>query len=108
MRDGSITKDRKIHGESNVWSTAQRQKRGRGLDVDFNETMDQLAMVNSVRWYGHVHSREDGHVLRRLKLKVKGRKGGQKGHGKGRLRKKVWKLDCEGKMHLSDQNGVLV
>ena len=26
------------------------------------ETMDQLAMANSVRWYGHV-LREDGDVL---------------------------------------------
>ena len=29
-----------------------------------NETIDQLAMANSVRWYGHVLRREDGHVLR--------------------------------------------
>ena len=29
------------------------------------ETMDQLAMANSVHWYGHVLRREDGHVLRR-------------------------------------------
>ena len=27
--------------------------------------MDQLAMANSVRWYGHVLRREDGHILRR-------------------------------------------
>ena len=27
--------------------------------------MDQLAMANSVNWYGHVLRREDGHVLRR-------------------------------------------
>ena len=29
------------------------------------ETIDQLAMANSVCWYGHVLRREDGHVLRR-------------------------------------------
>ena len=49
-------------------------------------------MENSVRWYGHVLRREDGHFLRRvldLRLKVKGRNGGQRGHGKSRLRKKV-------------------
>ena len=43
------------------------------------ETIDQLAMANSVRWYGHVLRREDDHILRRaldLKLKVKGRNGG--------------------------------
>ena len=28
--------------------------------LDLNETIDQLAMVNSVRWYGHVLRREDG------------------------------------------------
>ena len=26
---------------------------------------DQLAMVNSVRWYDHVLGMEDGHALRR-------------------------------------------
>ena len=33
-----------------------------------NETMDQLAMANSVSWYGHVLRRGIGHILR---LKVK-------------------------------------
>ena len=28
-------------------------------------TMDQLAMTNSVRWYGHVLRRDDGHILKR-------------------------------------------
>ena len=32
-RDGNFVKDRKIHGESNVWSTAQRQKVIYGFDV---------------------------------------------------------------------------
>ena len=32
--------------------------------LDLNEPMDQLSVVNSVRWYGHVLRREDGHVLR--------------------------------------------
>ena len=27
--------------------------------------IDQLAVANSVHWYGHVLRREDGHVLRR-------------------------------------------
>ena len=35
------------------------------LILGLNETIDQLAMTNSVRWYGHVLRREDGHVLRR-------------------------------------------
>ena len=33
--------------------------------LGLSETIDQLAMANSVRWYGHVLRREDGHVLRR-------------------------------------------
>ena len=35
------------------------------LMLGLNETIDQLAIANSVRWYGHVLRREDGHVLRR-------------------------------------------
>ena len=52
-----------IHGESNVWSAAQRQKRS--MDFTFilglKETIDQLDMANSVRWYCYV-LRQDGHV----------------------------------------------
>ena len=52
--------------ESNVWSTVQRQKRPNDLMLmGLNETIDQLGMANSVHWYGHVLSREDGHVLKR-------------------------------------------
>ena len=29
--------------------------------LGLNETLDQLAVVNSVCWYGHVLRREDGH-----------------------------------------------
>ena len=40
--------------------------------------MDQLAISNSVHWYGHVLRREDGHVLgRALDFEVEGRRGGQ-------------------------------
>ena len=43
--------------------------RKRSTDLMFmlgvNKTLDQLAMANSVCWYGHVLRREDGHVLRR-------------------------------------------
>ena len=31
--------------------------------LGLSETIDQLAMANSVRWYGHLLSRVDGHVL---------------------------------------------
>ena len=41
--------------------------------LDLCEAMDQLAMANSVHWYGHVLRREDGHVLRRaLDFEVEG------------------------------------
>ena len=39
-----------------------------------NETMDQLAIANSFRWYGHVLRNEDDQVLRRaLDLEVEER-----------------------------------
>ena len=43
--------------------------------LGLNEAIDQLAMAmaNSVRWYGDVLRREDGHVLRRqLDFEVEG------------------------------------
>ena len=73
----------------------QLKDRKKSMDLMFmlgvNETIDQLAMANSDRWYDHVLRREDGHVLKRaldLRLKAKGRKGCQRGHGKSRLTKK--------------------
>ena len=56
-----------------------------------NETIDQLAIVDSVRWYGHVLRRQEGNVLRKvLDFEVEaGRKGGRRGHGESRLRKNV-------------------
>ena len=33
------------------------------LMFGFNETVDHLAMANSVRWHGHVLRIEDSHVL---------------------------------------------
>ena len=47
----------------------QLKDRKRSTDLMFmlglKETMDQLAMANCVRWYGHALRREDSHVLRR-------------------------------------------
>ena len=54
--------------------------------------MDQLAMANSVHWYGHVLRREGGHELRSaldLKVECQWKKASQGGHGGSRLRKKV-------------------
>ena len=52
------------------------------LGLSFCETIDQLAMANSVCWYGHVLMREDGDVLRRaLDFEVNGHRK------KGRLKR---------------------
>ena len=44
----------------------QLKNRKRSTDLKFmlrlNETIDQLAMANSVCWHGHVLRKEDGHV----------------------------------------------
>ena len=43
--------------------------------LGLNEFMDQLAMANSVRWYGHVLNIEDGDILRRtLDIEVVGQR----------------------------------
>ena len=53
--------------------------------LSLNETMDQSALANIVRWHGHVFRREDGHVLRRaLEFEVKGRMRGRNEHQRGR------------------------
>ena len=57
--------------------------------LGLKETMDRLAMTDSVRWYGHVLRREDGHVLRRaLDFEVEGQRK------KGRP-KMTWKRQVE-------------
>ena len=44
------------------------------LMLSLNETIVQLAMANSVRWYGHVLRRNGGHFLERaLDFEVVGR-----------------------------------
>ena len=41
--------------------------------LGLNETIYQLAVANSVRWYGHVLRREDGHASRMaLNFEVEG------------------------------------
>ena len=50
------------------------------LILGLNEAICQLVVANSVHWYGHVLRREDGHILRRVK--VKGRKREQKADGR--------------------------
>ena len=80
----NLTKDRKIHGENNVWSTDQREKNSKAfmLKLVLNKTINQLTMTNSVCWYVDVLRREDGHVIRRtLDFEVEGHlKEGQRQH----------------------------
>ena len=53
--------------------------------LGLNETIDQLAMANSVRLHGHLLWREDGHVLRgALDFEVEGQR-------KIRRPKRMWK-----------------
>ena len=65
----------------------QLKDRKGSIDLMFmlglNETVDQLAMVNSVRWIGHVLRSEGGHILRRalhFEVEVEGTNCGQGGH----------------------------
>ena len=62
-------------------------------------------MANSVRWYGHVLRREDGHILRRaLDFEVEGQR--KKGRPKRTWKKQVEVENCEEKMHFAVQTGV--
>ena len=58
-------KDRKIHGKSNMWTAAQRQKNIYGFDVHAGfEANDRLAMASSVCRDGHMLRREDNYILK--------------------------------------------
>ena len=54
------------------------------LMLGLNETMYQMAMANSVHWYGHVLRREDGQLFKRaLYFEVEGQKKRyRRGHGR--------------------------
>ena len=55
-----------------MWRTAKRLT-GLMFTLGLSETIDQLAIANSVHWYGHVLRKYDGHVLRRaLDFEVEG------------------------------------
>ena len=76
-RDRNVTKDRKTHGEGNVWSTAQRQKKIYRFDVydgaiNSSDTSEgQLAMETV---FVGMFRRNDGHVLRTLDPQVEGQR----------------------------------
>ena len=63
--------------------------------LGLSETIDHMAMANSVGWYGHVLRREDIYVLRiTLDFEVEGQRKNWrlKRTQKSRLRKKVRRL----------------
>ena len=62
--DGNFV-DKEVNGWSNLWSTAHLKGSDLMLMLGLNEANNHLSMANSVRWYGHVIRREDGHVLKR-------------------------------------------
>ena len=71
----------------------QLKDRKRSMDLmfimDLNDTMNQLAMASSARWYGHVLRRVESHILRRaLDFEVEGQRK------KGRP-KRTWKKQVE-------------
>ena len=69
-----------VRGMCGVHIKDRKRSRDLMLMLGLNETMHRLAMANSVRCYGHVLRREDGHVLRgALDFEVEGqrRKGCQ-------------------------------
>ena len=92
----------------------QLKDRKRSMDLIlmlfFKETIDQLAIANSVRWYGHVLRREGGHNWRRS-LNVVVESQGKKGRPKRMWRKQVGeesvKISLRSKMHFAVQSGVL-
>ena len=81
----------------------QLKDRKRSTDLMFMlgmcEAIDQLAMANSVRWYGHVLRREDGHVLRRaLEFEVEGQR---KERPKRKWERQV-EEECDGWLRMED------
>ena len=57
--------------------------------LGLKEAAVQVAKANGVRWYGHVSSRDDGHILRKaLEFEVRGKRK------RGRP-KKMWKTQVE-------------
>ena len=69
------------HGEMGIFRRTERSMvyvyfDNKHVYVVFNETIDQLAMANSVRWHGHVLKRVDSQVFRRaFEVECQGKKG---------------------------------
>ena len=65
--------NRNIHSDSNVWSTAKERKIPMDLMFmsDINETIDQLAVANSVCWHTHILRALDFELKSQLEREAK-------------------------------------
>ena len=95
---GILHRTMEIHRRSmeRAMCGVQLKDRKRSTDLMFmlglNETIDQLAMANSVRWYGHLLRKEYDHVLRRalnFEVESQRKKGRPKRYGKRQVEEKV-------------------
>ena len=89
--------------------------RKRSMDLMFmlglNETMFHLAMTNSVHWYVHVLTREDGHVLRwalDFEVECQRKKGWSKRTWKRQVEEESVKVGFRMEHTFADQSLVLV
>ena len=54
-----------------MWSEINGQEVDKRSHADLNETIDQLAKANSVRWYGHVLRKVRKNLIMALDFNVK-------------------------------------
>ena len=90
-RDGNFMKIGEIHSEAVCGVQLKDRVIAKNfmLMIGMNKTVDQLAMANSARWYGHVLRMENGHALwGALDFEVEG-------HGKKGRPKRTWKNQVE-------------
>ena len=63
MRIRQRTEKTIVRAMCGVQSKYRKRSKYLMLMLGLDETIDQLAMANSVRWHGHVVRREDGNVI---------------------------------------------
>ena len=67
-RYGNFMKERKNHDESNVWLKYRKRSTYLMFMLGLKETIDQLAMANSVHWHGHVLRRGWSHPKKGIRF----------------------------------------
>ena len=83
-----MTERSKVRAMCGVQLKDRKRSTGLMFILGLSETIDQLAMADSVRWYGHVLRREDGLVLRKA-LDFEAECQRKKGRPKRMLRNQV-------------------